>query len=372
MQLRSGLRAPACRARNEAAFVRLFGSGRQAFGKPRPHQVGADTAGISRLQEVGTDLWMTKGYFNLGEGGTGKGLQYHGLRKRLLDRVHEDQDSQLGESTYGELVEEITALNAVQEGNHVPFELDTAMTIVRHGDNEIMLRSVVPFEEELAEEVRELGTVTSIVAASLQHWLFVPQWKEAFPNAVVFITPSALGEDLRDKLGANIGENAVELCDVIHGCAINGTPQISESIEQYLFRGAPLNMNETIMFHRPSRSLIVDDAFYGGYSCSCTTSWFARSWFKATKDGSFRGASLPSYRTQRVHTHGCSSELAATLDTLSKQWDFEQIVYTHGESLCTENAKDQFFDAWGAVLAEGEGKRIQEQQQKQERIAAAC
>lgn len=53
-----------------------------------------------------------------------------------------------------------------------------------------MLRSVVPFDEALAAQVRELGTVTSIVAASLQHWLFVPQWKEAFPDAIVYVTPA--------------------------------------------------------------------------------------------------------------------------------------------------------------------------------------
>jgi hypothetical protein len=216
-----------------------------------------------------------------------------------------------------------------------------------------MLRSVVPFDEALAAQVRELGTVTSIVAASLQHWLFVPQWKEAFPDAIVYVTPACeYGEDLREKLGPDIGGDAVELRDVLDG----GAPQISESIEQHLFRGVPLNMNETIMFHRPSRSLIVDDAFYGGYSCSCSTSWFTRSWFKATKDGSFRSPTLPSYRTERVHTHGCTSELAESLDTMMDRWDFDQIVYAHGTSLCTENARGQFFDAWNRVVEEGEAQ----------------
>ena len=140
-----------------------------------------------RLREVGSDLWMSKGYFNLGDCSPayGKGLQYQGLRSRLLDRVSADQAAQRCESTPEELAEETSALNCVREGKHVPFELDSAMSVVRHNNNQLMLRSVVPFDEALAAEVRALGTVTSIVAASLQHWLFVPQWKEAFPDAVV-------------------------------------------------------------------------------------------------------------------------------------------------------------------------------------------
>ena len=311
------------------------------------------TAPPARLREVGTDIFMSKGTFNLGEGGTGKGLQYAGLRTRLLDRVSADEEAQRFESTPAELAEETSALNSVREGKHIPFELDSAMTVVRHDDDQLMLRSVVPFDEALAAEVRALGTVSSIVAASLQHWLFVPQWKEAFPDAVVYVTPAVYGEDLREKLGPKIGGDAVELRDVTSADA----PQISRCIEQHLFRGAPLNMNETLMFHRPSRSLIVDDAFYGGYSACCSTSWFTRSWFKATKDGSFRSSSLPSYRTERVHTHGSTAELALSLDTMMEQWDFDQIVYAHGSSLCRDNAKAQFFDVWNHVVDQGEERQ---------------
>lgn len=309
-------------------------------------------ATAASLRSAGPGLWFCKGTFNLGEDGTGNGLQYPGLRNRLLDRVEADGASQLRESTEDELFEEREALAAVSAGKHVPFELDTAMTVIRHDSDQIMLRSVVPFTEALASEVRDLGRVTSLVVACLQHWLFVPEWKAAFPDATVYITPAALGEDLRDKLGSKIGGEAVELRDVIDGA----TPQISPDIEQLLFRGAPLNMNETIMFHRPSRTLIVDDAFYGGYSACCNTSWFQRSWFKATKNGSFRSATLPSYRTERVHTHGDVTALVDDLKSIS-QWDFDQIVYTHGQSLCNVDAKAAFLGAWEAVVEQAALKR---------------
>ena len=295
---------------------------------------------------VGQDVWLTKGYFNLGEDGTGEGLQYDGLKARLLDRIAVDPAAQLNESSANELHEEQAAIEELKKGEHVPFVLDTAMFVIRHRRDEIMLRSVCPFDPALAAEVSSLGKVTSIVAASLQHWLFVPEWKAAFPEASVFITPAALGEDLGAKLG-DIGRDAIELHEVIDGAA----GQVSPDIEQLLFHGAPLNMNETIFYHKPSRSLIVDDAFYGGYSPCCATSWFSRSWFKATKNGSFRSAELPIYRTSRVHTHGDASALASDLEQVAK-WDIGQILYTHGASLCTVDAKEEFLNAWRVVVDE--------------------
>ena len=308
----------------------------------------AATPETQKLKSVGNNIWVAKGYFNLGEGGTGKGLQYDGLKARLLDRIATCPRAQQNESTAEELDEERKAISALQEGEHVPFVLDTAMFVIRHDDDQVAIRSVCPFDEQLADEVRSLGKVTSIVAASLQHWLFVPQWKAAFPDATVYITPAAIGEDLRAKLG-ELGDDAIELCDVTD----RAPPQISTDIEQLLFRGAPLNMNETIFYHKPSRSLIVDDAFYGGYSACCPTSWFSRAWFKATKNGSFRSAELPIYRTSRVHTHGDTSALASDLEQVAS-WDIDQVLYTHGASVCTENAKAQFLSVWQVVLDEAE------------------
>lgn len=290
---------------------------------------------------MGRGLWITKGIFALGEGGTGRGLQYAGLRQRLLDRVEEDGDDQLRESTPEELVEEQAALKAVVQGERKAFHLDTAMHVVLDASG-VHLRSVVPYTEELAQQVRGLGPVRSLIAASLQHWLFVPQWKEAFPGAQIYITPAACGECLRGKLG-DLGADAIELVD---GCG-----QISPDLDHLLFRGAPLNMNETVALHMPSRTLLCDDAFYGGYGPTCATSWFTRAWFKATKGGSFSSSRLPSYRTSRVHTHGDASALAASLTSVLA-WEFDKIAYCHGHSVCTENAKEQFHAAWRVVLDE--------------------
>ena len=61
-------------------------------------------------------------------------------------------------------------------------------------------------------------------------------------------------------------------------------------------RGAPLNMNEFLLFHSPSKTMIASDGFYGGYVPEETPSWFCRVWFKLMKQGSFRKMSLPVYR----------------------------------------------------------------------------
>ena len=101
---------------------------RRLFSTARPH-----------LREVGTEIWMSKGYFNLGDCSPayGKGLQYPGLRNRLLDRLSADPAAQRNESTPEELAEETAAVQCVKEGEHVPFELDSAMTVIRHDNDQV-------------------------------------------------------------------------------------------------------------------------------------------------------------------------------------------------------------------------------------------
>ena len=63
-----------------------------------------------------------------------------------------------------------------------------------------------------------------------------------------------------------------------------------------LLEGAPLALNEFMFYHKASGTLIASDSFYGGYSPQECPSWFARLWFKLTRDGSFRRCRLPMYR----------------------------------------------------------------------------
>lgn len=53
--------------------------------------------------------------------------------------------------------------------------------------------------------------------------------------------------------------------------------------------------------------------------------------------GSFKGANLPVYRTIRVHSHGNVDKLLDCVDEVIDEWDFGQIVFSHGTSPFVEN-----------------------------------
>lgn len=86
-------------------------------------------------------------------------------------------------------------------GNDIPFPLDTTMTVgTLNDEGHLFLHSPIPLSQPLLAEVKSLGQVTHIIAPNLQHWLFVEEWFDAFPNAQIYTCQPALNEDVRQKL----------------------------------------------------------------------------------------------------------------------------------------------------------------------------
>ena len=92
------------------------------------------------------------------------------------------------------------------------------------------------------------------------------------------------------------------------------------------------SLNEMLLYHTPSETLIATDSFYGGYGGGETPTWFARFWFKLTKAGSFRGHRLPVYRTARAVSDGDPEQLLECVQEMNRGWEYRQIVFAHGTS----------------------------------------
>jgi len=123
-------------------------------------------------------------------------------------------------------------------------------------------------------------------------------------------------------------------------------------------------MNEFVFYHRPSATLVVSDAFYGGH-IQAETTWFQRLWFKLTKGGSFKACRLPVYRTIRVKTDGSVKALLQCVDTMVEEWDFKQIVFSHGTNPYNKEShgKDAvaaFRESWYALEDANNADSVQE------------
>uniref|UniRef100_A0A0G4HKF2 DUF4336 domain-containing protein n=1 Tax=Chromera velia CCMP2878 TaxID=1169474 RepID=A0A0G4HKF2_9ALVE len=300
-----------------------------------------------RLVSVGPEIWICKGTFHLGENQT-EGLTYKGLKGRLLENG-------LGGSLEAEVLntdplsssewlgEEKENVRRLLGGEDLPFPIDTTMTVVRlsgdGGDGSLLvLHSPVPIDPDLRAEIDVLGKVAFIIAPNLQHWLFVPHASRLFPDAKVFVAPSACGENLAEKMPE-------VPCHVLRDDGGEDIP----GLPQQLLRGAPLMMNEVLFFHGPSKTLIASDGFYGGHKKEMCPTWFARLWFRVTKDH-WQICKLPSYRTTRVVSHGNPKELLACVEDLVSRWEFEQIIYAHGSPPFREQPRKAFVDSWKAIL----------------------
>ena len=64
----------------------------------------------------------------------------------------------------------------------------TRMTIIKLKNNKLLIHSPIPITPypNLKKEIEELGEVKYVVAPNNYHWLYLKDFKKAFPNAVSY------------------------------------------------------------------------------------------------------------------------------------------------------------------------------------------
>lgn len=121
----------------------------------------------------------------------------------------------------------------------------TRMTIIRFGDNELLIHSPTPLTEELKAEVEGIGAPKWIIGPNKIHYWWIPEWREAFPDATVYLAPG-----IRERSGGRI-EFVSEPLD-----APSGYPW---DLDIATLPIAGDFMTEVEFFHRPSRTLVLTD-----------------------------------------------------------------------------------------------------------------
>lgn len=198
--------------------------------------------------------------------------------------------------------------------------LGTRMTVVRLRDGSLFVHSPVPLRAELKAEVDALGPVGHIVAPNQGHHLYVGEWKDAYPDALLH---AAIGLAERRK-DLSIDH---ELRGQVH-------ETWSDDLDATFIEGTMVN--ETVFLHRPSRTLIVADAIQNFDS---SPHWPTRTYLRLA--GTHRRRSVtrlvrPFYRDRKA--------VRRSLDEILR-WDFDRIVLCHG-NIVESGGKDALVEAY--------------------------
>jgi len=186
-------------------------------------------------------------------------------------------------------------------------EFGTRMTIIRIGEDGLVLIAPCPIDDALAAELDLLGTVRALIAPNAFHHFYFLDAAKRYPEAARF-----LAQGVAEKLG-----------EVPAGVVTLSTePDVlwEAELEQCRMEGAP-SSNEAIFYHRSSRTLILTDLCFN--FTPAPTGWLGIFLRLAGAHGRLAVSRLMRFILK--DREKVRSVIARILD-----WDFDRIIVAHG------------------------------------------
>ncbi|BCH33916.1 hypothetical protein MesoLjLc_58460 [Mesorhizobium sp. L-8-10] len=121
----------------------------------------------------------------------------------------------------------------------------TRMTVIRLAGNALFVHSPTTLAPQLKTEMDGLGNPAWIVGPNRIHYWWIPEWRNTYPGAAVFLAPR-----IREQAGDHIDFPTDELKGA------TGHPW-DDAIATLPVAGS--YMTEFVFFHRASRTLVLTD-----------------------------------------------------------------------------------------------------------------
>ncbi|NER80913.1 MAG: DUF4336 domain-containing protein [Leptolyngbya sp. SIO1D8] len=206
-------------------------------------------------------------------------------------------------------------------------EVGARMTVIRLNNDDLVLISPISLWGADCLILDDLGTVRHIIAPNLFHHLFIAQAQTLYPQATVWGV-----EGLSDKRP-----------DLKFDALLNRAGTFSNELDYFPFEGFEailprgiMPANETVFYHRPSRTLILTDiAFNFDQSNGLGTQLAARV------IGSYN--SLKPSRMEKWGTRNKGKVEASIRQVLA--WDFDRVIPAHG-SIVETNGKSELKEGY--------------------------
>ena len=194
------------------------------------------------------------------------------------------------------------------------------MTILKTQSG-LLLYSPVALDPELVASIRALGTVTDIVAPNKMHHMYLRPCVETFPEANCWVS-----EGLLEKIGS------VDGAQIITPNVVFGN---DNDIKKFTLTGH--RIQETMIFHEPSRTLLTADLLYN-YQSEQYTAEKIFFWMI----GNYGRPNVAFYHRFSITD---KSSIQSMIDTVTS-WPINRIIMSHGRIVESADASTIFADAW--------------------------
>lgn len=187
----------------------------------------------------------------------------------------------------------------------------TRMTFVRLPGDALFVHSPTPLVPELRKEIMETGTVRWIIAPNRLHYWWVPEWRQAFPEAEIYLAPR-----VREQAKGRIDFPCNDL-DRAAGYPWDDALATLPVVGSF--------MTEVVFFHRASRTLVLTDLienFEPQKLPSMLQRWLTRLGRVQHPDGQMPRDMRLTYRPQR-------RLLREAVETMLA-WQPERVILAHG------------------------------------------
>ncbi|MCF6325071.1 MAG: DUF4336 domain-containing protein [Gammaproteobacteria bacterium] len=202
----------------------------------------------------------------------------------------------------------------------VPFGL--RMTIVRLSNQQLLIHSMIPSNEQTNTAIDALGEVRYLISPNLEHTRFIQAWQQRYPDSELYgptdqcLTKHALAGHSRNLLPFQHTN--------IQCIAVNGMPRLQEFV----------------FFHEESQTLILTDlAFNLGGSMSLWSKSFLRL------NGAYNRFTPTRILKSLIKDRTAFND---SIQAISK-WNFKQIIIAHGTPV-TRDARHTFEKAFAWAL----------------------
>ncbi|NEP09295.1 MAG: DUF4336 domain-containing protein [Symploca sp. SIO2C1] len=213
---------------------------------------------------------------------------------------------------------------ATQPLRFLGLEVGSRMTIVRLPSQDLVLISPIELDERDHEAIQQLGSVRYIIAPNLFHHLSIGSVQAVYPEAKVWGV-AGLPEKRPDLKFEQLLTQPGSLENTLDYLPFKG-------FEFILPRGIK-PANETVFFHRLSRTLILTDiAFNFDQNNSLSTRLVAQVFL-----GSYK-----NLRPSRLEKWGSRDKVAVEASVRQiLGWDFDRVIPGHG-SIIEVGGKAEF------------------------------
>ena len=192
-------------------------------------------------------------------------------------------------------------------------DLHRNVAVLRLSSGDVVIHSTGPFTPEDMAAIRAVGRPRWIMDTMLRHDTFAQRGREAFPEAT-YLAPAGFSE--------RVGFPTLPLV---------GQQGWNDEVEVLGLAGVP-SMEEHVVLHRPSRTLIVADLIFNfGAECSAWTHLLMNVAVGAKHD--------PGMARSIRWTARDRGALRASLAQMMA-WDFDRLIVGHGKVIET-GAKTQ-------------------------------